>query len=69
MHNFLPEREHVEVLDGFGEARLVRTLDMKYEIRGGSAEEREAAFDWIRKFFPDLVWICSIPELPANGKR
>ena len=50
MHNFLPEREQVEVLAGFGEAQLVRTLDMKYEIRGGSAP----------KFFPELVWICSI---------
>ena len=47
MHNFLPEREEVEVLASFGEARLVRTLDIKYEIRGGSAEDREAAADWI----------------------
>ena len=69
MHNFLPEREQVEVLASFGEARLVRTVDMNYEIRGGSAEDREAVADWIRKFFPDLVWICGIPELPANGKR
>jgi len=62
MHNFLPEREHVEVLAGFGEARLVRTLDMKYELRGGSAEDREAALDWIRKFFPDLVGFAAFPN-------
>ena len=67
MHNFLPERQ-VEVLAGFGEARLVRTLDMKYEIHGGSAEDREVAADWIRKFFPDLIWIYGIPRLAASGK-
>jgi len=50
------------VLAGFGEAQLVRTLDMKYEIRGGSEEDREAAFDWIGKFFPDLVWIAAFPN-------
>ena len=60
MHNFLTERDQVEVLAGFGEAQLVRTLDMEYEIRGGSAQDREAAFHWIRKLFPELVWICSI---------
>ena len=65
MHNFLIERDEVEVLAGFGDARLVRTVDMKYEMRGGSAQDRSAAADWIRKFFPDLVWVCGIPNCRA----
>ncbi len=58
MHNFMAEQERLEVLAGFGEARLVRTLDGKYEMRGGSEGGRKAAAEWIWLFCPDLIGIC-----------
>jgi hypothetical protein len=33
-------RNEGELIAGFGQARLVKTLDCKYELRGGSHEDR-----------------------------
>jgi len=55
MHKFLPEREEGEVVAGFGEARLMRTVDGQYELRGGSAEDRKAAEEWMKLFFPESL--------------
>lgn len=44
-----------ELIAGFGQARLVKTLDCKYELRGGSHEDRLAAREWISLFFHDAV--------------
>jgi len=66
MHNFLPEREQLEVLASFGEARLVRTLDMKYEIRGGSAEDRYELLSWWMAFYLSML---AFPCLDADGCR
>ena len=62
MHNFLPERETVELVASFGEVRLVKTLDWEYELRGGSEEDRRAALDWMERFFTDtpLVRITAL---------
>ena len=54
MHDFLPERDHIELIASFGQATLVRTMDFKYELRGGSEEDRSAAEEWVSRFFPDL---------------
>jgi len=58
MKSFMPERERVEIIACFGEARLVRGLDLKYELEGGSAEDRVEAQQWIRLYCPDLVHLC-----------
>ena len=46
----LPERERVELIARFGEARLVKLLDGKLEIRGGTEQEKTQAHDWMKQF-------------------
>ncbi len=54
--HYLPDvRERVEVIATFGRAQLVRILDLKYELRGESKEDRIAAREWISMFFHDVV--------------
>ena len=47
-------REQGEVIASFGQARLVKHLDGKYELRGGSKQDRLAAKEWIALFCHDL---------------
>ena len=44
-----------EFIAGFGEARLVKTLDAKFELRGGSREDRLAAREWVSLFLHEAV--------------
>ena len=43
-------RERGELIAGWGEAELVRHLDGRYELRGGTPEDRQAAREWISMF-------------------
>ncbi len=53
---YLPDlRDRVEVIATFGRAQLVRTLELKYELRGGTREDRIAAREWISMFFHEAV--------------
>jgi hypothetical protein len=54
--NFFPEfKREGEVIAIFGQARLVKTVDFKYELRGGSDEDRAEAREWISMFMHDVV--------------
>jgi hypothetical protein len=44
-------RERGELIAGWGEAELIRYLDGRYELRGGTPEDRQAAREWISMFF------------------
>jgi len=44
-----------EVIAYFGDAKLVRRLDCKFELRGASDEERAAAREWISMFMQEAV--------------
>jgi hypothetical protein len=48
------ERE-AEVIAFFGQAKLVRTIDFRYELRGGSPDDRISAREWISLFFHDAA--------------
>lgn len=48
-------RERTEIIAIFGEAQLVRTLDLGYELRGGSREDRLSAREWISMFLHEAV--------------
>jgi hypothetical protein len=48
-------REEGEVIAFFGEAKLVRYLDGKCELRGGSEDDRSAAKEWISMFCHHVV--------------
>jgi hypothetical protein len=48
-------RNEAELVAGFGQARLVKMLDGKYELRGGSHDDRLAAQEWISMFFHESI--------------
>ncbi len=39
----------------WGEAELVRHLDGRYELRGGTPEDRQAAREWVSLFLHEAV--------------
>jgi len=44
-----------EVVASWGQARLVKYLDGKVELKGGSKEDRLAAHEWISLFWHEAV--------------
>jgi hypothetical protein len=54
IRNYFPElkgfRDEGEVIASFGQAGLIRFLNGQYELRGGSKEDRLAAYEWISLF-------------------
>ena len=50
-----PFKDEGEVVAGWGEAQLIRYLDRKTELRGGSKEDRLAAQEWISLFWHEAV--------------
>jgi hypothetical protein len=50
-----PFRDEGELVASWGEARLIKYLDGKTELRGGSKEDRLAAQEWISLFWHRAV--------------
>ncbi len=46
-----------EIIAYFGSARLVKRLDAKFELRGGSSEDHSAAKEWISLFLHEAVLV------------
>jgi len=44
-----------KVIAIFGQARLLKYFDGKYELCGGSKEDRQAAKEWISMFCHEIV--------------
>ncbi len=62
IRNYFPLcKDEGEVVAGWGEARLIKYLDGKLELRGGSRDDRIAAKEWISLFWHEAVVSCS-PE-------
>jgi hypothetical protein len=56
LRNIVPDfKNEGEVIASWGQARLVRSLDGKYLLSGGSREDRLAAKEWISLFCHDVV--------------
>ena len=56
IRNFFPEFEDEgEVIAAFGQAKLVKYLDGKCELRCGSGEDLAAAKEWISMFWHAAV--------------
>ena len=63
---FFPRfRDEGEVVAGWGEARLIKYLDGRVELKGGSKEDRLAAHKWISLFWHEAV----VREEPGHYKR
>ena len=53
---FFPEfRDEGEVIAAWGEAKLVKYLDGKLELVGGSAGDHTAAKEWLSLFWHEAV--------------
>ncbi len=52
---FPPFKDEGEVVAAWGEAQLIRFLDGRSELRGGSKEDRLAAQEWISLFWHEAV--------------
>jgi hypothetical protein len=53
---FFPDfKDDGKVAAGFGDARLIRFLDGKLELRGGSKDDRAAAREWMSMFWHEAV--------------
>ena len=48
-------KDEDEVVASWGEARLMKYLDGKLVLRGGSKEDRQAAHEWISMFLTGAV--------------
>jgi hypothetical protein len=56
IRNYFPGfTDEGEIIASFGEARLVKYLYGKCELRGGSKEDRLAAKEWISLFWYNVV--------------
>ncbi len=56
IRNYFPRfKDEGELIAGFGAARLVRFLDGKYELRGGSRDDQIAAHEWISLFCHEVL--------------
>jgi hypothetical protein len=50
-----PFKDEGELIASWGEARLIKFLDGKVVLKGGSKEDRIAAREWISMFLSDAV--------------
>lgn len=55
MKFFPPYKDEGEVVATWGQAKLVRYLDGKLELKGGSRADRGEAKEWISLFWHEAV--------------
>ena len=55
MKFFPPFEDRGEVVAAWGQAHLIKYLDGKVELKGGSKEDRLAAQEWISLFWHEAV--------------
>ena len=56
MNNWIPSHEQHEVICQFGEAKLVRLLNGKHDLLGGTDADRAAALEWVALFAHQIVF-------------
>ncbi len=52
-------RDEGETLAVFGDARLVKHLDGKFKLSGGSPDDRRAAREWCSLFLHEAAFACA----------
>lgn len=62
---FPPFKDEGEVVAAWSQAQLIRYLDGKTELRGGSKEDRLAAQEWISLFWHKAVVGVDAPGLKS----
>ena len=61
---FAPFKDEGEVTASWGDARLIKYLDGKTELRDGSKEDRLTAHEWITLFWHETV--VGSPASPSH---
>lgn len=56
LKNLIPERYRTKLIRQFGTARLIRRANGQHELIGGTAEDRNAAFEWVALFAHEIVF-------------
>jgi hypothetical protein len=56
-----------EVLAVFGDAKLMKHMNGKVELRGGTAEDQRAAREWVEKFMPQIE--ATLPRASDRRKK
>jgi hypothetical protein len=53
----MPEslRQRHEVVATFGQAQMIRTLDGKCQLKGGTDVDRQKAKEWMVSFLPEAL--------------
>lgn len=54
-HFVVPAQSEGETIASFGAARLVKNLNGKFQLIGGSAEDRVAAREWCSLFLHEAI--------------
>jgi len=67
--NYLRVRAEGELIASFGEARLVRYLNGKFELRGGTETDRSEAKEWCSLFLHGAVFTSSSPRVHPRRLR
>jgi len=65
--HFFDDRAKTEVIAVFGDAQLVKNVDGRVELRGGSVEDQRAAGAWLRTFMPEVA--AALPRLPDQSEK
>jgi hypothetical protein len=63
------KRDEGETMATFGEARLVKKLNGKFELRGGTAADRTEAKEWCSLFLHNAVFSSSPPQVHHAATR
>jgi hypothetical protein len=64
--NWFPVKEY-ELIATFGTARLVRHLDGRHELIGGTEDDLTAAREWCSLFAHDLVFSSTLRRNSAHA--
>ena len=62
-------RDDGELIASFGAARLVRYLNGKFELRGGTDADRAQAREWCSLFLHGAVFTYSSPRVRPTASR
>jgi hypothetical protein len=69
MKFFPPFRDEGEVVATWGQAQLIKYLDGKLELRGGSVQEHAEAREWMSLFWHEAVVRCFPGEASSPNVR
>ena len=53
-------KDECEVIGSGGEVKLIKRLDGKLKLKGGSKEESGDAMEWMSLFIPEVVSVATL---------